>query len=76
MTAKIDDASTYPYAQCPFCGGKEFYVKQHASGPIYYCFNGDGTEADNTEMYRSVDVVYSSKYCYCSRCKKRLFEVE
>ena len=35
-----------------------------------------GEEADNSDMRGSLTYKYTSKYVWCSKCKKRLFKLE
>lgn len=76
MTAEIDDASTYPYSHCPFCGSAEFFIKERLSGSAEFHFMGDGSEVDNCDMYEGIQDSMVGKHCYCAKCQKALFEVE
>lgn len=56
---------------CPFCGGKEFYEKQYATGFIYYRMRFDGKEANNEQMYDQLKITYSGRI-YCEHCNRYL----
>lgn len=64
-----------PIDHCPHCGSKDgYFEKQQIRGPINFCYNFDGTEADNTDMYNATTFTHG-KYAYCLHCGKRLFEM-
>jgi hypothetical protein len=61
---------------CPHCnymGG--YYVKEKVSGSIYYYYNFDGSQADNSSMYDHL-IHKGGKVAYCKNCDKRLFRME
>ncbi|BDZ30609.1 hypothetical protein MH1LPH_10750 [Lactiplantibacillus brownii] len=76
MVAKVSDVETYPYSCCPHCGKTDFHTKMRLSGSSEFHFHGDGTKADNSDMYDGIVDKQTSKYCWCSNCGMRLFEVE
>lgn len=65
------------YLKCPFCGNKEYYIKQRMSGTCEYNKRFDGAEAsDNSEMHEGLRYTTISKYAYCNNCFKRLFKLD
>lgn len=64
-----------PIDNCPHCGSDEgFYTKVQVSGTTRYCYNYDGSEAENSELYESCSHK-GGKYAYCLKCGKRLFKM-
>lgn len=63
--------------KCPFCGGEEFYETGYASGPTSFTmrFDGNGTEADNANMYDSLGFKFTGR-CYCKKCGQYLGNIE
>lgn len=57
--------------ECPYCGSKTFYVRQHAEGTIVFRFCPDGSEADNEDMYSALITSEGIKV-YCDDCQKYL----
>lgn len=61
---------------CPYCGSKEYYIKQSYSGKCNYYIRFDGKEAENGDMWEDSSFRNTSKYAWCSGCHKRLFKLE
>lgn len=61
--------------ECPFCGCDVVYVRQHAEGTIKYHFSLDGSEADNNDIYSTLNVT-GGKNVYCSQCNRFLGNCE
>lgn len=59
---------------CPFCGSTTFYEIDYPKGPVYYRFNADGSEADNTDMYNSLSFYKrrNDNFIYCDNCHKKI----
>jgi hypothetical protein len=62
--------------KCPHCGSDEYYVKQSFHGTCNYYTRFDGEESDNSEMHSNTVYKYTSKYAWCSKCHKKLFELD
>lgn len=71
---KVDTVA--PIDHCPYCGSDEgYYTKDYLCGSTRYNHNYDGTEAENGDMYESVEVK-AGKIAYCVNCDKRLFRTD
>lgn len=55
---------------CPYCGSKEYYIQQHASGEMSWRMRFDGEEADNGGYYESLKIKTTSQYAWCTNCGK------
>ena len=53
--------------QCPYCGSKEYYIKQSYKGTCNYVIRFDGKEADNGDIHDETEYKNMSKYAWC-RC--------
>lgn len=58
-------------AACPYCGCDEYYTRQYTTGTIYFAERFDGKEADNTNMYDTLDYHEGVK-AYCRSCNRYL----
>ena len=56
--------------KCPFCGHDEFYTKTYWYGTIHYNERFDGKEADNCEMYDSLNYKNNTGRAYCRKCNR------
>ena len=56
---------------CPFCGCDQYYEKQYARGPVIFRMRYDSEQADNSEMYDSIDFTFSGRV-YCDNCDQYL----
>lgn len=65
----------YPLQECPKCGHDEFYVKQSFKGTCDFIQRFDGEDVDNGHMHDNTRYRYISKYAYCNKCNKKLFEI-
>ncbi len=57
---------------CPYCENDEFYKKQSVKGYVYCRERFDNEEADNTELFNSVEYGTEQKTIYCSACHKKI----
>ena len=59
---------------CPFCGCKTFYEIYYPKGRVYFRFNADGSEADNSEMYEGLSFCKKERenFIYCNNCQEKL----
>lgn len=62
--------------ECPYCGSKEYYIKQSFKGSCNYYIRFDGKEIENGEMHDNTQYKNTSKYAWCAECHKRLFKLE
>ncbi len=62
--------------KCPYCGYKEYYIKQSVSGEIFLRCRYDGKEANNDGMYDLINYRLKSKFAYCIFCNKRVAFLE
>lgn len=62
-----------PMTECPFCGGKEFFIHQYASGSLEYYYHFDGEVAENGDLHQGLNYTDKGKFAYCAECRKRLF---
>lgn len=60
---------------CPFCGHDEYYTKQYVYGTLICHERFDGQEAENGEMYDSLNCRNFSGRAYCSKCDRYLGNV-
>lgn len=60
---------------CPFCGHDEYYTKQYVYGSLRCNERFDGQEAENGEMYESLNCGNFSGRAYCSNCDRYLGNV-
>ena len=58
---------------CPFCGCDIFFRKERVKGTVRYRLHANGDEADNTDMWDSVEcyTIKSEDY-YCDNCNKKV----
>ena len=62
--------------ECPYCGSKEFYIKQSYRGICALNLRFDMKEAENTDMYANAEHTDISKYAHCSNCNEQLFPIK
>lgn len=56
---------------CPKCGGVDVYIMQVYSGKGVWHYTLDGSQADNSDAWDSVDIK-EQKTIRCSNCDERL----
>ena len=57
--------------ECPHCGSQTYHYHSAVSGHITNWFNFDGTDADSTEMYSSMNSK-ALKFVYCANCHEKI----
>lgn len=59
---------------CPFCGCEIFFHNERVKGFIKYRFYANGDEADNTEMWDSIEsyTTNAERYTYCDNCNRKI----
>lgn len=62
-----------PIEKCPYCGSREFYIKQQVSGTVEYRYRFDGEEGENGELHEPLSYTDIGKFAYCTECRKKLF---
>lgn len=65
--------------ECPYCGCKTYYIKQHYFGDCHYHFSYNAQEqdsVDNGDMWETASFRNTSKYAWCSNCDKKLFKLD
>lgn len=55
--------------ECPFCGNKEFIVRERTIFVYDFVYSFDGNECDNSGIYDS-GLSYSNDRAYCDKCGK------
>ena len=58
--------------ECPICGCAEYYSKEYVYGTIRYIERFDEEEAENGQLYDSLNTKNFSGRCYCSNCDSYL----
>lgn len=69
----VQDLVSPNISECPYCGSKEYYWKQHISGRGIYNNSFDGSEPDNSAMYDNMQETPLGKFAYCCKCDKKIF---
>lgn len=62
---------------CPYCGNKEFFIKQRYKGECEVNLRFDKSDdVDNTNIYASVEHKTISKFAYCNNCFKKIAKLD
>lgn len=67
--AKLPNVSEL--TECPHCNGTTYYYMSQVSKHITTWVNFDGSDADNSEMFTSLNSK-AMKFIFCADCHKKI----